>query len=88
MCAPRRRGCRTAAGRRTTAELPRLLKGDAPVNVNADRLSYAGCRWRGDLHRQRLALWQGSDTSIRADELRLDQSKGDLTASGSARVRC
>jgi lipopolysaccharide export system protein LptA len=30
-------------------------------------------------------LWQG-DTSMRADELRLDQEKGDLLASGSARA--
>ena len=31
------------------------------------------------------SLWQG-DTSMRADELRLDQEKGDLLASGSARA--
>jgi lipopolysaccharide export system protein LptA len=31
------------------------------------------------------SLWQG-DTSIRANEIRLDQSKGDLLASGNARA--
>ena len=73
----------------TTASCPSLLKDDAPVNVNADRLSYAGAGGAAT-YIGNAALWQGSDTSIRADELRLDQSKGDLTASGAARsiARC
>ena len=65
-------------------KLPKLLKDDAPVNVNADRLSYAGAGGAAT-YVGNATLWQGSETSIRADELRLDQSKGDLTASGAAR---
>ncbi len=65
-------------------KLPKLLKDDAPVNVNADRLSYAGAGGAAT-YVGNATLWQGGETSIRADELRLDQSKGDLTASGAAR---
>ena len=65
-------------------KLPKLLKEDAPVNINADRLSYAGAGGAAT-YVGNAALLQGQ-TSIRADELRLDQSKGDLIASGSARA--
>ena len=65
-------------------KLPKLLKDDAPVNVNADCLSYAGAGGAAT-YVGNATLWQGGETSIRADELRLDQSKGDLTASGAAR---
>lgn len=84
-CVPR---ASAAEARKAAAEddskLPGLLKDDAPVNVNADRLSYAGAGGAAT-YTGNAALWQGTDTSIRADELRLDQSKGDLTATGSAR---
>jgi len=60
------------------------MKDDAPVNVNADRLGYAGAGGAAT-YTGNVSLWQG-ETSIRADELRLDQSKGDLVASGSARA--
>jgi lipopolysaccharide export system protein LptA len=85
-CVPRAGGGANAARSDDDSKLPRLLKGDAPVNVNADRLSYAGAGGAA-VYTGNAALWQGSDTSIRADELRLDQSKGDLTASGSARAQ-
>jgi LPS export ABC transporter protein LptC len=67
------------------SKLPGLLKENAPINVNADRLSYAGSGGAA-VYTGNAALWQGQDTSIRADELRLDQAKGDLLASGSARA--
>lgn len=68
----------------TESRLPGLLKENAPINVNADRLGYAGAGGAA-VYTGNASLWQG-DTSIRADELRLDQSKGDLLASGSARA--
>ena len=83
-CVPRGGGAADAAPPGDDSKLPRLLKGNAPVNVNADRVSYAGVGGAAT-YTGNAALWQGSDTSIRADELRLDQGKGDLTASGSAR---
>jgi LPS export ABC transporter protein LptC len=68
----------------TQSKLPGLLKENAPINVNADRLGYAGSGGAAT-YTGNASLWQG-DTSIRADELRLDQGKGDLLASGSARA--
>jgi LPS export ABC transporter protein LptC len=82
-CVPRAGGG-DAARSGDDSKLPRLLKGDAPVNVNADRLSYAGSGGAAT-YTGHVTLWQGRETSIRADELRLDQGKGDLTASGTAR---
>jgi lipopolysaccharide export system protein LptA len=60
------------------------LKQNTPVSVNADRLGYAGAGGAATFTGN-ASLVQG-ETSIRADELRLDQSKGDLLASGSARA--
>ena len=84
-CLPRQESKDAAKkGETTESKLPRLLKDDAPVNVNADRLSYAGAGGTATFLGN-ASLWQG-DTSMRADELRLDQEKGDLLASGSARA--
>jgi len=66
------------------SKLPGLLKEGMPVNVNADRLAYAGAG-AAATYTGNASLWQG-DTSIRADELRLDQAKGDLLATGAARA--
>jgi len=66
------------------SKLPGLLKQNTPINVNADRLGYAGAGGAAT-YTGNASLVQG-ETSIRADELRLDQSKGDLLASGSARA--
>jgi LPS export ABC transporter protein LptC len=85
-CVPRAGGDGDAAPKTAADEskLPGLLKEKAPVNVNADRMSYAGAGGAAT-YTGNAALWQGSDTSIRADELRLDQSKGDMLATGAAR---
>jgi LPS export ABC transporter protein LptC len=66
------------------SKLPGLLKENAPINVNADRMAYAGAGGAAT-YTGNASLWQG-ETSIRADEIRLDQSKGDLIASGAARA--
>jgi LPS export ABC transporter protein LptC len=66
------------------SRLPGLLKENASINVNADRFGYAGADGEAS-YIGNATLWQG-DTSIRADELRLDQGKGDLLASGKARA--
>ncbi len=65
------------------SRLPGLLKDNAPVNVNADSLTYAGAGGAAT-YTGNATLWQG-ETAIRADEIRLDQEKGDLVAAGSAR---
>jgi LPS export ABC transporter protein LptC len=79
----RGRGAAPAATEEKPNRLPGLLKENAPVNVNADSLTYAGgggvATYSGNA-----MLWQG-ETAIRADEVRLDQAKGDLIATGGAR---
>jgi len=66
------------------SKLPGLLKQDQPANVNAGALEYDGSAGRA-IYRMDATLWQG-ETSIRADTIALDQQKGDLTATGSARA--
>ena len=63
--------------------LPKLLKEGQPVSVNAERLEYSGAKNRAE-YRGGAALVQG-DTAIRGESIILDQQKGDLVASGSAR---
>jgi lipopolysaccharide transport protein LptA len=62
---------------------PGMLSDDQPVYVTSDRLVYDGAAglavYTGQGH-----LWQG-ETSVAADRLTLDDSKGDLTATGSVR---
>ena len=71
----------------TSPERPEigLLDRKRPMNVNADELVYDGAA-DAATYRGQATLWQG-DTAIRADSIGLDQAKGDLTASGSARSR-
>ncbi len=58
---------------------PALLKEDETVFVLANRLEYDGAaanaRYSGAAR-----LWQGNDTSIRADTIVLDDTNGNLTA--------
>ncbi len=67
-------------------KLPSLLKDDETVFVTANRLEYDGAaanaRYRGAAR-----LWQGHDTSIRADTIVLDDKNGNLTATGDAREK-
>ena len=65
------------------SRLPSLLKQDQPANVNADALDYQGASGTA-IYTGNATLWQG-ETTIRADLLAIDQSKGDLVATGNAR---
>lgn len=64
-------------------KLPGLLKQDQPANVNADALDYRGAAGEA-IYTGNATMWQG-ETAVRADTLRIDQSKGDFLASGNAR---
>jgi lipopolysaccharide export system protein LptA len=85
-CLPRLESKGAAADTAATkaSRLPGLLNENASINVNADRFVYAGSGGEA-AYLGNASLWQG-DTSIRSDELRLDQAKGDLLASGAARA--
>ena len=62
---------------------PGLLDDTIAAYVNADALEYLGDV--GDAtYTGNAALWQG-DTAIRADRITLDQERGNLVATGSAR---
>jgi lipopolysaccharide export system protein LptA len=63
--------------------LPGLLKQDQSANINADALDYRGKSGQA-VYTGRAALWQG-ETAIRGDTISLDQEKGALVATGSAR---
>jgi len=74
------------AGEQGASNLPRLLKADAPIMIRALSLEYDS--------RTGLAKYTGSsskpvaldqeDTSIGAEIIVIDQTKGDLTATGGA----
>jgi lipopolysaccharide export system protein LptA len=66
-----------------TTKLPSLLKQDQPANVNADALDYQGASGKA-IYTGSSMLWQG-ETTIRADLIAIDQSKGDFVATGNAR---
>ena len=68
---------------RERGRLPGLLKEGQAASVNADRLDYRGGNGRAE-YTGTATLVQG-DTAIRGDRIVLDQQKGDLVASGSAR---
>jgi len=83
---------RTSLGRRSSTaktrdreggRLPGLLKEGQPASINAERLDYRGGNGRAEYAGDAM-LFQG-DTAIRGDLIILDQQKGDLVASGSAR---
>ena len=59
---------------------PGLLKEQEPVNVMSDSLTYEEETRRG-VYKGKTRLWQG-DTVIQSDALTLDETKGDLTATG------
>jgi lipopolysaccharide export system protein LptA len=82
-----RTAAHTTPGQREAAPggvtLPGLLRQNEPANINADGLEYMGKSGQA-IYRGNAALLQG-DTSIRGDVISLDQEKGNLTATGSAR---
>jgi lipopolysaccharide export system protein LptA len=63
--------------------IPGLLKQDEVANINANALEYRGEAGQA-VYRGGATMWQGN-TTIRADTIALDQEKGSLVASGSAR---
>ena len=63
--------------------LPGLLKEGQAASVNGEQLDYKGGNGRAE-YTGAATLVQG-DTAIRGDRIVLDQQKGDLVASGSAR---
>ena len=79
---------RTAIGRGGTGggdatKLPSLFKQDQPANVNADALDYQGASGKA-IYTGNATLWQG-ETTMRADLITIDQTTGDLVATGNAR---
>jgi LPS export ABC transporter protein LptC len=62
---------------------PSMLASDQPVNVTSQRLVYARDTGRAE-YTGDAQLWQGQ-TTIKADAITLDESTGNLIASGSVR---
>jgi lipopolysaccharide export system protein LptA len=74
---PAPKGTPAAQGNRR----PALLGDSEPVIVSADKLDYAEVERRG-VYSGQARLFQG-ETSIRANEITLDESRGDLLATGA-----
>lgn len=68
------------SGGAPAARRPSLLGGADPVNVIADELAYDERARKGE-YTGGARLWQG-DTVIQADAIAIDETRGDLTASG------
>ena len=86
MNSPAAQRCRPSRSRpkdeQGANKVPRLLKTDAPMTVVAESLEYdSGKGFAEYLGRPTL---QQDDTLLSADRLVLDQTKGDLTATGKA----
>jgi LPS export ABC transporter protein LptC len=63
--------------------IPGLLKQDQAANINANALDYRGEAGQA-VYRGGATMWQGN-TTVRGDTISLDQEKGSLVATGSAR---
>ena len=63
--------------------LPGLLQQGQPANVSANTLEYDGDAGKA-VYTGAAALWQG-ETAIRGNTIALDQTRGDLVATGAAR---
>jgi lipopolysaccharide export system protein LptA len=59
--------------------LPSMLDDDETVFVTSNRLEYDGAASKA-VYGGNATLWQGNDTSIRADTIELDDKNGNLTA--------
>ena len=64
-----------------TTRMPAMLKQDQPVSIVADNLDYDGGKTSGT-YSGNARLFQGADTTIKAETIALDQKRGDLTAHG------
>ena len=81
--------CRPATGRppgeQGASNVPKLLKSDQPMTITAPSLDYDSRKGLASFFDGRVSLQQG-DTSISArDSLVIDQTKGDLSATGEVR---
>ncbi|MEO5895500.1 MAG: LptA/OstA family protein [Vicinamibacterales bacterium] len=76
------RGPASAPAAGTTGRVPSMLKDDEPVNVTSNRLAYKGdsatATYTGNVK-----LWQGTETTIKADTIVLDDKNGNLTATAN-----
>ena len=82
--------CRPANGRppgeQGANNVPKLLKSDQPMTITAPSLDYDSRDGLASFFDGRVVLSQGQDTSIIArDSLVIDQTKGDLSATGDVR---
>lgn len=68
------------AASREGGRIPGLLQQNQAVNVNADSLDYQGGTAKA-VYTGQATLWQG-ETAIRGDVVTLDQTNGNLLASG------
>jgi lipopolysaccharide export system protein LptA len=68
---------------RSGIAIPGLLKQDQAANINANALDYKGEAGQA-VYRGGATMWQGN-TTVRGDTISLDQEKGSLVATGSAR---
>ncbi len=71
---------RTARGQQQ-ARVPSVLKQDEPVNVTSNKLSYRSSASTAT-YSGNVKLWQGSETTIKADQIVLDDKTGNLSATG------
>ena len=89
MHAPAKQRCRPATGRPVGEQganrVPKLLKSDAPMTITAPSLDYDSRTGLASFFDGRVVLRQ-QDTSISArDSLVIDQTKGNLSATGDVR---
>jgi lipopolysaccharide export system protein LptA len=77
------KGSKSAGNANSGIAIPGLLRQDEVAQINADALEYRGMAGEA-VYRGRATLWQGK-TTIRGDAISLDQEKGSLVATGSAR---
>jgi lipopolysaccharide export system protein LptA len=91
MRSPAVRRCRPsrprAAGEQGARNVPRLLKADEPITVDAPSLVYDSRAGRAEYSGGKVTLVQEDNTSISGDTLVIDQTKGDLLVTGNARSR-
>lgn len=64
-----------------TSKLPSMLDDDEQVNVTANRLTYKGSG-SSAVYAGAAQMWQGNDTTIKADTITVDDKTGNLTATG------
>ncbi len=81
--APQKSAGSSGDSARSGIAIPGLLKQDQTANINANALDYRGEAGQA-VYRGGATLWQGN-TTVRGDTISLDQEKGSLVATGSAR---